>query len=207
MKLLSYLAAWVMPSLPLTPFQWVKELTGDQSFDSLRLFQLFQNDTTDNTISQMAFLFHLLGCHGNLHNCKKCPSIFALKQNSDNGVVIGMIAYTRLSINSSLWSVDQAKAFSAVWRLIFSYYHHISELWLLKLSQTATAVDQGHCYLLLLVSIGSASPSTFPGYCTFRLTSYQIIFLELFTNSVGVNCLGFLCQIQLLLLGCCRIFY
>ena len=35
MKLMSDLAAWMMPSLPLTPFQWVKELKGDQIFDSL----------------------------------------------------------------------------------------------------------------------------------------------------------------------------
>ena len=35
MELMSNLAAWVMPSLPLTPFQWVKELKGDQIFDSL----------------------------------------------------------------------------------------------------------------------------------------------------------------------------
>ena len=58
----------------------------------------------------MAFLFHLLGCHGDLHNCKKRPFILAFKKNSDDGVVIGMIAYTRLSVNSSLRSVDQAKA-------------------------------------------------------------------------------------------------
>ena len=80
MKLMSDLAAWVMPSLPLTPFQWVKKLTGDQIFDSLQVFQSFKNDPTNNTKSQMAFLFHLHGYHGYLHNYKKCPSIPAFKK-------------------------------------------------------------------------------------------------------------------------------
>ena len=70
MKLMSDLLAWMMSSLPLTLFQWVKELTGDQIFDPLRVFQSYQNNPTDNTNSQMAFLFHLLGCHGDLHNYK-----------------------------------------------------------------------------------------------------------------------------------------
>ena len=94
MTLVSELAAYVQPALPLTPFQWVKELSGKQIFDSLRLFQSFQNDTTDDTNSPSAFLFDLLGCHGDLHNCKKRPSILAFKKNSADGVVIGMIAHT-----------------------------------------------------------------------------------------------------------------
>ena len=64
MKLMSDLAAWIMSSLALTPFQWVKKLKGDQIFDSLQVFYLFQNDPLDDTNSQMAFLFHLLGYHG-----------------------------------------------------------------------------------------------------------------------------------------------
>jgi len=58
----------------------------------------------------MAFLFHLLGCHGDLHYCKKRPSILAFKKNPENGVVIGMITYTWLSVNLSLRSVGQTKA-------------------------------------------------------------------------------------------------
>ena len=77
MKLVSELAAYVQPALPLTPFQCVKELSQKQIFNSLRLFQSFQNDTTDNTDSPLTFLFDLLGCHGDLHNCKKRPSILA----------------------------------------------------------------------------------------------------------------------------------
>ena len=52
-----------MPTLALTPFQWVRKLKGDQIFNSLQVFQLFQNDPLDNTNSQMAFSFHLLGCN------------------------------------------------------------------------------------------------------------------------------------------------
>ena len=38
MKLMSDLSAWMMPFLPLTTFQWVKEFKGDQIFDSVRVF-------------------------------------------------------------------------------------------------------------------------------------------------------------------------
>ena len=38
LKLASLLAAWIHPTLPLTPFQWVRELNGEQIFDSFRLF-------------------------------------------------------------------------------------------------------------------------------------------------------------------------
>ena len=93
LTLLSELAAYVQPNLPLTPFQWVKELSGKQIFDSLQLFQSFQNDKTDDSNSVSAFEFDLLGCHSDLHNCKKRPSILAFKKNIANGVVIGMIAY------------------------------------------------------------------------------------------------------------------
>ena len=38
MTLVSQLAAYIHPGLPLTPFQWVRELLGEQIFDSVRLF-------------------------------------------------------------------------------------------------------------------------------------------------------------------------
>ena len=41
---------------------------------------------------------------------RSAPTILAFKKNSDDGVVIGMIAYTRLSVNLSLRNADQAKA-------------------------------------------------------------------------------------------------
>ena len=138
MKLVSELAAYAQPSLPLTPFQWVKELSGKKIIDSLRLFQSFQNDTTDDTNSPSAFLFDLLGCHGDLHNCKKRPSILAFKKNSADGVVIGMIAYTRLSVDSSLRSVDQAKA---LFRGMESYSQLLPPF---RRTLTAETIANGH---------------------------------------------------------------
>ena len=138
MTLVSQLAAYVHPGLPLTPFQWVKELLGEQIFDSVRLFQSFQNDKTDDSDSPSAFLFDLLGCHGDLHNCKKRPSILAFKKNSADGVVIGMIAYTRLSVDSSLQSVDQVKA---LFRGISSYSQLLPPF---RRTLTAGTITNGH---------------------------------------------------------------
>ena len=145
------MATWIHPTLPLTPFQWVRELYGEEIFDSSPLFQLFQNNLVDNINSQMAFLFHLLGCHGDLHNCKKFPSILAFKKNSDNGLVIGMIAYTQLSVNSSLRSVDQTKAsfpgMESYSQLLPPYRQTLTP----EIIPNGTKVDRGHYYLLLPV--------------------------------------------------------
>ena len=138
MTLVSQLAAYVHPGLPLTPFQWVKEILGEQIFDSVRLFQSFQNDKTDDSDSPLAFLFDLLRCHGDVHNCKKRPSILAFKKNSADGVVIGMIAYTRLSVDSSLQSVDQVKA---LFRGISSYSQLLPPF---RRTLTAGTITNGH---------------------------------------------------------------
>ena len=105
MKLTSHMAAWIVPTLNLTSLQWVRKFNRDQIFDSLQLFQLFQNDPLDHTGTQMVFLFHLLGCHDDVRNCTKRPSIFALKKNLLDGVIIGVIAYPRLSVHLTLLSV------------------------------------------------------------------------------------------------------
>ena len=119
------MAAWIHPTLPLTPFQWVRELNKEQIFDSFCLFQSFQNNPVDDFNRQMAFLFHLLGCHGDLHNCKKRPSILALKFNSLDGVITGMIAYPRLLVHLVLLIVKQTKdmfqAMESYFQLLSSY--------------------------------------------------------------------------------------
>ena len=81
MELIFYLVVWLVPNLVLTPLQWVQKLNENQIFDSLQLFQLFQNDPSKFTNTQMVFLFHLLGCYGDLHNCTKRPPILAFKKS------------------------------------------------------------------------------------------------------------------------------
>ena len=150
MTLLSELAAYVEPDLPLTTFQWVKELSGKQIFDSLRLFQSFQNNKTNDSNSPLAFEFDLLGCHGDLHNCKKRPSILAFKKNSANGVVIGMIAYTQLSVDSSLRSVDQVKA---LFRGMASYSQLLPPFWRTLTAATIANGNRGRSWSLLPLSL------------------------------------------------------
>ena len=83
---------------------------------------------------------------------------------------------------------------SAVWRLVLGNYHHFGKLLPLKLSQTSTEVDLGHCYPLLPVVHQICTPFTLPRYCAFRLTFNQTLLLKFFTNSVGVNYLGFIAR-------------
>ena len=75
MEMMSHLGAWMDPNLALTPLQWVRvpTLNGDNFFDAIRLFISAQTDPSADQWSKIAFMFHLLGCHGNLHNCKKRP--------------------------------------------------------------------------------------------------------------------------------------
>ena len=100
MELISLLAAWMMPTLALNPFQWVQKLNGNQILDSLQLFQPFQNYCLEPTITQMAFLFHLFGCYVDFQKCTKWPPILAFKKNSSDEFIIGMIRYAQLSIVS-----------------------------------------------------------------------------------------------------------
>ena len=70
MQMMSNLGAWMDPNLALTPLQWVPTLNGNQIFDVLRLFLSYLADPSPEQWSKIAFMFNLLGCHSDLHNCK-----------------------------------------------------------------------------------------------------------------------------------------
>ena len=109
MEMMSHLGIWMDPNLALTPLQWVPSLNGEQIFDALRLFISDQTDPSPDQRSKIAFMYHLLGCHGDLHNCKKRPQILAFKMNNNEGRIVGMIGYPRLSVDSSLQSIIRTK--------------------------------------------------------------------------------------------------
>ena len=91
MEMMSHLGIWMDPNLALTPLQWVPSLNGEQIFDALRLFISDQTDPSADQRSKIAFMYHLLGCHGDLHNCKKRPQILAFKKNNNKGRILGML--------------------------------------------------------------------------------------------------------------------
>ena len=179
MKLASRMATWIHPTLPLAPFQWVRKLNGEQIFDSFRLFQLFQNNPGDDFNRQMAFLFHLLGCHGDLHNCKKRPSILALKFNSLDGVIIGMIAYPRLSVHLVLLSVEQTKdmfkAMESYFQLLPSYRQTLTH-------ETITNGTKGRTRSLIPAIIGC--PSNLHPHSAFQGIVHSVLLL---TNHFHLN--------------------
>ena len=67
-------------------------------------------------------MYHLLGCHGDLHNCKKRPQNLAFKKNNNKGRILGMIAYPRMSVDSTLQSIGCTKD---LFEELKSYHHNL----------------------------------------------------------------------------------
>ena len=127
----------------------------------------------------MAFLFHLLGCHGDLLNCKKRPSILALKFNSPDGVITGMIAYPRLSVHSVLLSVKQTKS---MFLAMESYFQHLPSYRQTLTHETIPNGTQGTTRSLIPAIIGC--PSNLHPHSPFQGIVQSVLLL---TNHFDLN--------------------
>ena len=100
LELVTYVATWLNPELPITPWQWLKNLKGNQIFDALRIFQSMQKDLTNSQrgIVGLRMVANILGSHGDNKNCDVRSSLVALKSNSMDGEIVGLIGYPRRSV-------------------------------------------------------------------------------------------------------------
>ena len=100
LELVTYAATWLNPELPTTPWQWLKNLKGNQIFDALRIFESMQKDLTDSQrgIVGLRMVANILGSHGDNKNCDVRSSLVALKSNSMDGEIVGLIGYPRRSV-------------------------------------------------------------------------------------------------------------
>ena len=94
MNVISMLALWVHPFLPLSPLQFLADICGFQVFDSLRMFRVDQGQSNNSSIP-LPYSMNILGCHGDKKNSKSRRFVMALKYKSDLGQVTGFIGYTR----------------------------------------------------------------------------------------------------------------
>ena len=100
LELVTYAATWLNPELPITPWQWLKNLKGNQIFDALRIFESMQKDLTNSQrgIVGLRMVANILGSHGDNKNCDVRSSLVALKSNSMDGEIVGLIGYPRRSV-------------------------------------------------------------------------------------------------------------